>query len=622
MTATAQTSPHRPTRRGRWRWRLALVAFTFTLLALVVAAAAIALAYERSLEGRIVPGVTVGGVTLDGLDAAAAQARLSASLPEPTAGELTLEVGEQLRSLSYARIDRRYEFGPALDAALAVGRDGGPMERAGDHFRTLLRGVPHEVTVTYDAQAVDEAVTAMVAAIERPLVEARVQLDSGRYVARRSELGVDVDGESLRAAAHAALAALGTGTRSTRVSTQPLLTEPTHHTDVAEAAADRANAIVAAGVSLADGTTTHAIPVETVRSWLLLQAQGDGSYIVEVPDDAVEADLVGLAETLAVRPTDAGLTFAETGSIMVVPAMDGRALDTAATAERIVAALHARPDGAAEGPVDLIIEPVTARYTTGQAEAAAPEVVRLSSWTTRFTPGESNFFGANISVPTTRIHGQSVAPGRQFDFWKAIGTVSEAEGYGPGGVIINGRTEPTGAVGGGICSCSTTIFNAALRAGLEMGARRNHSYYIDRYPLGLDATVFISSSGSVQTMRFRNDTAHPILIKGINGHGSVRFEIWSVPTGRTVEFSEPLIRDRREARDTIEYTDDLAPGVRSRVEYPIDGFRSWVTRTVRDASGAIIHEETYYSPYAAIDGITLVGRSPGDPPDGTVVVVG
>jgi vancomycin resistance protein YoaR len=325
---------------------------------------------------------------------------------------------------------------------------------------------------------------------------------------------------------------------------------------------------------------------------------------------------------VAARAVDAGLAFADDGSVIVVAGTDGRALDTAATAERIVAALEARADGAPDAPVELAISPVAPRYTTAQAEAAAPQVVRVSNWTTDYTVNERNFNGNNITIPTSRIHGQSVAPGRQFDFWRAIGTISRAEGYGPGGVIINGRTEPTGAVGGGICTCSTTIFNAALRAGLEMGARRNHYYYIDRYPLGLDATVFRSSSGSTQSMRFRNDTEHPVLIKGINSHGKVRFEIWTVPTGRTVTFSEPRVEDRRTASDTLEYTDDLAPGVRSRTEYPTEGFRSWITRTVKDASGRIVHRDTYYSNYAAIDGITLVGRSPGDPPDGTIVIVG
>ena len=66
--------------------------------------------------------------------------------------------------------------------------------------------------------------------------------------------------------------------------------------------------------------------------------------------------------------------------------------------------------------------------------------------------------------------------------------------------------------------------------------RSPHWYYITRYPLGLDATV----SGS-QSMRFRNDTKHPILIKAYASPGIVRFEIWSVPNGRTVSWSRPSV---------------------------------------------------------------------------------
>jgi len=622
VTTFPQTSPLDPARPARSGWRLALVAFLFTLVALAAAAIGAAMAYERSLDGRILPGVSVGGVALDGLDRAMAEDRLRADLPDAAAGELRLEIGDDVRTLSYAEIGRRYELDGALDTAAALGRVGGPLERAGDHLRTSLRGESLDVTITYDTSAVDGAVADMVAALERPVVEARVSPSAGKYMAHPSTAGVDIDEASLRSAAHDALTKLGNATSSTRIRAEPVVTEPGRHTQAAQAAADRANAIVAAGVSLLDGSTAHAIPVETVRGWLRVTPEADGSYSVEVPTGSVEADLAELAETVAVRPVDAGLAFSEEGAVVAVAATEGRALDPAATAERIVTTLQARPDGLTEAPIELVMTDVAARYTTAQAHAAVPQVVRVSSWTTSYTVSERNFQGNNITIPTSRIDGQSVAPGRQFDFWRAIGTISRAEGYGPGGVIINGRTEPTGAVGGGICSCSTTIFNAALRAGLEMGARRNHSYYIDRYPLGLDATVFRSSGGYTQSMRFRNDTAHPLLIKGINRYGKVRFEIWTVPTGRTVAFSEPRIEDRRSARDTLEYTDDLAPGVRTRTEYPIDGFRSWVTRIVRDASGAVIHRDTFHSNYIAIDGITLVGRAPGDPPDGSIKVVG
>ena len=69
-----------------------------------------------------------------------------------------------------------------------------------------------------------------------------------------------------------------------------------------------------------------------------------------------------------------------------------------------------------------------------------------------------------------------------------------------------------------MCSSSTTLFNAAMRAGLQMGARSNHKYYIPRYPLGLDATVSKMAGGGGQTMSFTNDMKHPIVIRSYPLH--------------------------------------------------------------------------------------------------------
>jgi vancomycin resistance protein YoaR len=236
----------------------------------------------------------------------------------------------------------------------------------------------------------------------------------------------------------------------------------------------------------------------------------------------------------------------------------------------------------------------------------------ISHWTTYFPISEKNGFGANIWIPARLINGYVVPPGGTFDFWKAIGPVTRAKGYRSGGAIINGRTEPQGALAGGICSCSTTLFNAAARAGYEMGARRNHYYYIDRYPVGLDATVFISASGSKQTMSFTNDTDYPLLIRGLGwrngGSGYVKFEIYSVPNGRKVTFATGRKQNYRYASDVIEYTSSLPTGAAKRIEYPVNGFQVSVTRTVRDRAGKVVHRDTWFSNYARITGITLVGR--------------
>ena len=120
-----------------------------------------------------------------------------------------------------------------------------------------------------------------------------------------------------------------------------------------------------------------------------------------------------------------------------------------------------------------------------------------------------------------------ILPGENFDFWRDIGPVTFERGYSYGGAIIDGRSTGDQAIGGGICSTSTTLFNTALRAGLQMDARANHYYYIDRYPMGLDATVFATDTFS-QSMGFTNDTdyaAHHQVVH-LAGRGPVR------PVGR------------------------------------------------------------------------------------------
>jgi hypothetical protein len=103
-----------------------------------------------------------------------------------------------------------------------------------------------------------------------------------------------------------------------------------------------------------------------------------------------------------------------------------------------------------------------------------------------------------------------------------------------------------------------------------------------------------------------------LLIRGLGwkngGKGYVKFEIYSVPTGRKVSFATGQRRNYRSATDTIQYTNSLPSGAAKRIEYPVAGFQVTVVRTVRDKSGKVIHKNTWFSNYARITGITLVGR--------------
>ena len=88
----------------------------------------------------------------------------------------------------------------------------------------------------------------------------------------------------------------------------------------------------------------------------------------------------------------------------------------------------------------------------------------------------------------------------------------------------------------------------------------------------------------------------------------MKFEVYSVPNGREVTSAPDRKQNLRYATDTVQYTSSLAPGVSKRIEYPVNGFQVTATRTVRDRKGNVIHRDSYYSNYARITGITLVGR--------------
>jgi vancomycin resistance protein YoaR len=143
-----------------------------------------------------------------------------------------------------------------------------------------------------------------------------------------------------------------------------------------------------------------------------------------------------------------------------------------------------------------------------------------------------------------------------------------------------------------------------------MGDRRNHYYYIDRYPMGLDATVFKSGSGSNQDMTWTNDTEYPVLIRGLNsrsgGAGYVTFHLYSVPTGRKVVIGAPRVSNVRQAGDSRVAVPSKPKGWSERTEVPHDGMD--VSRTVTVShKGTVISRRTYVSHYGVVTGVVRYG---------------
>ena len=567
-------------------------------------------AYDRQYEGRILPGVRVGGIDVSGLAPDEARQRLAAGFADAAGGEVVLTGGGREWVIPFSEIERRADVDALVAEALAVGRSGGPLERAVGNARTALNGVEVAPRVRFDADALAERVRSAAADLEADPEDASVAVTKSGFAVKDGVDGRSADPEPAVAAALAAVGRLDPPARV--VVAIPLSPIPPDITTAeAVAARDRAERI-AQDLTIKVGEEAATIKGGTIRSWLRISPTVDGGYVPVLDVTHIPGVVQSIAKDTRQAPRDAAFVMSKDNKVLrVTPAVNGRRVDLEPTTKLVTDALLAR--GAAAGPatVDAVVTDLKPLLSTAEAEKAAPRLTRVSTWTTGFVVSEKNGFGANIWIPADDIDGYVVGPGEWFDFWEAVGPVTRERGYRDGGAIINGRTEPQGALAGGICSTSTTLFNAALRAGFEMGDRRNHFYYIDRYPLGLDATVFKSSSGSVQTMSWRNDTQYPVIIRGSRvGDGdraAVRFDLYSVPTGRTVSLSDPIVKNVTVATDSVEYTDDLPTGQSERIETPVDGKDVWVTRVVREADGDELHRETYASSYATITGVVRIG---------------
>jgi len=134
----------------------------------------------------------------------------------------------------------------------------------------------------------------------------------------------------------------------------------------------------------------------------------------------------------------------------------------------------------------------------------------------------------------TYLNGIVIQANQQFSFNNAL---ADSFGWAPALIISDGALiyEP----GGGICQAASTIFRAALLAGLPITKRANHSLYVgyyEEYGVGLDATVY---SGK-QDLTFRNDTGSPIVVSARNEGSQAIVELYGKPDGRTVDLQGPF----------------------------------------------------------------------------------
>ena len=308
------------------------------------------------------------------------------------------------------------------------------------------------------------------------------------------------------------------------------------------------------------------------------------------------------------KPTvDANLEFDGVKVSKFTPAQDGQALDRELTHSLILNAvsidnINAESKVAIKLPVDV----TRAKIVNEEINSLGIKEVIAS--------GVSYFAGSianrafNIGLGSQLINGTVVAPGETFSFNKLVGPVSAQQGFKEAYVISKGRTVLDD--GGGICQVSTTVFRAALNAGLPVEARTAHAYRVSYYEQkgfapGFDATIW---SPTVD-LKFRNDTNHHILVQATvnTTQSKLQIDIYGTSDGRRVELSDPVLSNRKPAPEPL-YQDDptLAKGVVKQVDWAAEGLTSVFTRKVFRGDELLI-DEAFKSNFRPWQAVYLVG---------------
>lgn len=213
----------------------------------------------------------------------------------------------------------------------------------------------------------------------------------------------------------------------------------------------------------------------------------------------------------------------------------------------------------------------------------------------------------NIQLAANKFNGQIIPKGATFSFNEMVGDISSNTGYQPAYVIQNGKTVL--GDGGGVCQVSTTMFRAALNAGLPIVERHAHAYRVSYYEQdsepGFDATIY---SPSVD-LKFKNDTANAILIQTEidEANNILTFKFYGKKDERKVEISKATVWDIAPPPEAL-YQDDptLPSGEVKQVDFPAWGAKAKFTYKV-SYKGGEVKEETFFSTFRPWRAVYLKG---------------
>lgn len=299
------------------------------------------------------------------------------------------------------------------------------------------------------------------------------------------------------------------------------------------------------------------------------------------------------------KPLDAGLQRVD-GQFVVTEGKIGYETDV----ESSIDVIYDYLENGWDGKNCRIALNVQEERPRGTAEDLAQVKDILGTYTTDYSSSGGNRSG-NVANGCSKINGTLLYPGDEFSATDTVSPFTTANGYALAGAYLNGKV--VNSIGGGICQVSTTLYNAVLRAELEVTERNAHSMIVTYVSASEDAAI---AEGAGKDFKFKNNTDYPIYIEGYTKNKKITFNIYGKetrPEGRTVSYESEVL-------EVIEPTIDLITADASKplgyvsTESAHIGYKARLWKIVKqdgkEVSREVVNNSKYnVSPRSAVVGV-------------------
>lgn len=229
--------------------------------------------------------------------------------------------------------------------------------------------------------------------------------------------------------------------------------------------------------------------------------------------ESINKFVISLKTRLDVLEREDGLVVDDKHNVSYTPSVNGFSLDVDKTEKELEKSLKNLTDQTKVKAYGTVVK------MEDKNKELASINTKIASYTTTFENVGNR--GHNIVLAASKLNGTVLMKGDEFSYLKVVGPYNAKNGYLPAPAYVNKVL--TTANGGGVCQLVTTLYNAQLRANLEIIYRINHSYAPAYVPKGLDATV----SSTTTDYKFKNQYDYPVYITSYVTGGKLTVDIWS-----------------------------------------------------------------------------------------------